>query len=141
DNNKNFIKFNVTNQYDQQYKHDLDTNNQDLQTNFIQGGDFRNQIKYAIESGEDKENLFSNDTEDILSIELDITYAFNKFNINISENYKQLFSLIDLSFKQTLSIPSNHIKQQLLSIIFTRFKNNYFKSVTFGSYAFDLLTS
>jgi hypothetical protein len=43
------------------------------------------------------------------------------------ENHKQqIFSLIDLSFKQKLSVSSNDIKQQLLSIIdFIQIKQNF----------------
>lgn len=48
-------------------------------------------------------------------------YSFpDKFNLKLSidDQYsKQLFSLIDLSFKQTLSISTNDIKNQLLSLI------------------------
>ncbi|CAF3829330.1 unnamed protein product [Rotaria magnacalcarata] len=81
DNNQRSIQFNLINPNEQQYKHDLDTNNDISQKRFIGGDEFRNK----------------------LSVD--------------DENYKQLFSLIDFSFKQTLSISSNDIKDQLLTII------------------------
>ncbi|CAF3014200.1 unnamed protein product [Rotaria sp. Silwood2] len=204
DNNQQFIQFNLSNQYDQLYKHDLETNTDNSQRSFIEGDEFRNNIKFAIGSEDEKLNLFVKDTEDILSLEIDpdipsinstlslpqnpivihwlegiseynislpvekyfqeysplteikieldsknlkclnwsldllkenliVSYLLSlpdnidkqyslpdKFHLRLSiddENCKQLFSLIDFSFKQTLSISSDDIKQQLLSII------------------------
>ncbi|CAF0871791.1 unnamed protein product [Rotaria sp. Silwood1] len=204
DNNQQLMQFNLVNQQDQQYKHDLDTNTDNSRKKFIEGDEFRNNIKFAIASDDEKLNLFVKDTEDILSVKIDPcippinstlslpqnpiivhwlegTSAYNlslpveeyfkeysplseikieldsknlkyikwsldllkenlivsylislpdsldkqyslpdKFHLKLSiddDNYKQLFSLIDFSFKQTLSISSDDIKQQLLSII------------------------
>ncbi|CAF0805567.1 unnamed protein product [Rotaria sordida] len=204
DDNQQFIQLNLINQHDQQSKHDLDTNTDNSQKRFIEGDEFRNNIKFAIESEDEKFNIFVKDSEDILSVEIDsnipsinsilslpqnpITFNWlegiseynislpaekflqeysplteikveidskslkcltwsldllkenlivsylislpdnfdkqyslpDKFHLKLSiddENSKQLFSLIDLSFKQTLSISSDDIKQQLLSII------------------------
>ncbi|CAF3597111.1 unnamed protein product [Rotaria socialis] len=204
DNNQRSMQFNLINPNEQQYKHDIDTNNDISQKRFIGGDEFRNKIKFAVESQDEKLNLFIQDSEDLLLLKIDtnipsinstislpqnpITFhwleGISQYNISLpvdkysqeysplteiklqldssslksikwsldllkenlivsylislpeneykqyslpdqfhlklsvdDENYKQLFSLIDFSFKQTLSISSNDIKDQLLTII------------------------
>ncbi|CAF1048697.1 unnamed protein product [Adineta steineri] len=205
DKNHKTIQFNLIDHDNQQYKHDLDNNNNDQKQTFIQGDEFLNKMKFAIQSDNEQLNIFPDNSEDlrlttidtnipskdsILSLpqapiilhwiegisqytlslpdekiseeyspltqiknQLDsnslkalrwsldllkenliVSYLLSlpnnlieqlsipdKFNLKLSidedNNKQQLFSIIDLSFKQTISYSSNDIKQQLLTII------------------------
>ncbi|UJR38564.1 hypothetical protein I4U23_031230 [Adineta vaga] len=109
--NQQRIQFNLNDQQQLQNKHDLDTNDHNNHLNFIHGDEFRNQMKFAIESKSDDLHIFPDNNGDLQTFHIDSNIPSIDSKLSIYQPAIVLEWVEGISEYQ-LSIPMEHCSEE-----------------------------